>query len=121
MRALAQNGRQGSLNGANDRRYKHLAENSEFIRVHREPDRFRAFVRDIARGLHFHSAEHILTQMYFLTGTTKDGKQLRYDFIGRLENLDEDWKRVLEIVEVRMTVCCRTGAVCCLILWSVES
>jgi len=100
MRALAQNGRQGSLNGANDRRYKHLAENSEFIRVHREPDRFRAFVRDIARGLHFHSAEHILTQMYFLTGTTKDGKQLRYDFIGRLENLDEDWKRVLEIVEL---------------------
>ena len=100
MRALAQGGRSGTLNGSNERRYKHLLDNSEFFAIEHEPARFRAFVRDIHRGLQFHSSEHVLTQMYFLTGTTSEGKQLRYDFIGRLENLEEDWKRVLEIVQV---------------------
>lgn len=76
--------------------FSHLVNFTSFFTLPHEPERFRAFVRDIARGVHFHSAEHVLSQAYFLSGTTGDGRPIEYDFIGRVEELEDDWRVVRE-------------------------
>lgn len=40
--------------------------------------------------------KHILTQMYFLTQTLEDGTPIsrEFDFIGKLETINDDWRTV---------------------------
>jgi len=44
--------------------------------------------------------EHFQTSIHRLMTKTMDGNFLKYDFIGKLENFDEDWKELVQILQV---------------------
>ncbi|KAK3278901.1 hypothetical protein CYMTET_13194 [Cymbomonas tetramitiformis] len=56
------------------------------------------FAKKVQQGRFLGGGEHVLTQMYFLSGTDRQGVPLNFDFIGRLENFEVDWMRVVDLM-----------------------
>uniref|UniRef100_A0A7S0N7I3 Sulfotransferase n=1 Tax=Pyramimonas obovata TaxID=1411642 RepID=A0A7S0N7I3_9CHLO len=63
-----------------------------------QPYRIREVAEKVRQGRFLGMGEHVLTQMYFLSSTTRGGSQLEFDFIGKLEDWETDWGNFVELM-----------------------
>eukprot|EP00899_Mesostigma_viride_P015516 jgi/Mesvir1/23966/Mv25237-RA.1 len=86
-----------------------LEKSTTFFGIKTEPERFRAFAKDVRAGKWMIGGEDLLTQSYLLSGTDRDGKPLHYDFIGKLEFLEDSWRELEALVGARTPVAISRG------------